>query len=259
MELEYLEYHVSHHCNLNCKGCGHLSNLVWEASFGSIDQYRKDLLRLRELFDNIKTIRLMGGEPLLNPECDRFICETRNIFPKTRLLLVTNGLRIPKMGKVFFEVVRSADCTIQVSMYEPTRKMIDEIQKICEQEEVKLEKIPVSKEMFFKQLDLHGKNDPDRSFSGCYSQKCTYLEDGKLSVCCAPLLSHRFSGEFYVEIAVDSEDYIDIWEKDITAGQILEMLNHSIPFCRYCSENKQWFQWQKVGHKVALEDWVINS
>lgn len=60
-ELEYIEYHISWHCNLKCKGCGHLSNLCDEELFGDLEKYIKDLSRLHQLVDNISVIRLMGG------------------------------------------------------------------------------------------------------------------------------------------------------------------------------------------------------
>lgn len=34
-QLSYIEYHVSNHCNLKCKGCGHYSNLA-DTEFGNL-------------------------------------------------------------------------------------------------------------------------------------------------------------------------------------------------------------------------------
>ena len=106
MVLEYLEYHVAHHCNLNCRGCGHLSNLVEEESFGDFNQFKRDLTRLSELFENVKVIRLMGGEPLLNPDCISFVETARDVFPKARISIVTNGLLLPSMSCEFYRQVK---------------------------------------------------------------------------------------------------------------------------------------------------------
>ena len=78
--LDYFEYHISDHCNLKCRGCGHYSNIAIPR-FGDLEKYIKDLERLKELFWGIKTIRLMGGEPLLNNKLSDFMFYTRDFFP----------------------------------------------------------------------------------------------------------------------------------------------------------------------------------
>lgn len=63
------ELHVCEQCNLKCRGCDNFSCLVKENNFYDINVFRKDLLRLKELFENhVERITLLGGEPLLNPE-----------------------------------------------------------------------------------------------------------------------------------------------------------------------------------------------
>ena len=64
--LGYLEFDVSGHCNLRCKGCSHYSNLTKEPVWGDLERFREHLVRLREVFDHIEVFRLVGGEPFLN-------------------------------------------------------------------------------------------------------------------------------------------------------------------------------------------------
>ncbi len=63
--LGYVEYHVSWHCNLNCKGCAHYCNLNREPRFGDIGSFHDNLVQLNRLFDNVETFTLMGGRTLL--------------------------------------------------------------------------------------------------------------------------------------------------------------------------------------------------
>jgi len=86
--LDYFEYHVAWHCNLNCKGCGHNSNLYTRPRFGDLEHFRRDMNRLTELFSNISKIRLMGGEPLLNPQLGEFITSARRAFPGAQIRVV---------------------------------------------------------------------------------------------------------------------------------------------------------------------------
>lgn len=83
-ELMQIEFHLADHCNLNCKGCTHFSNLVKEPVLADYEQFRQDLRRLSGLFSNIYEIFLLGGEPLLNPDAGNFIWDhfTKFLHPK---------------------------------------------------------------------------------------------------------------------------------------------------------------------------------
>ena len=61
--------------------------------FADLDRIAADFVRLKELFRNIREIRVMGGEPLLHPDCVAFLRIVRAAFPNCRLALVTNGWR----------------------------------------------------------------------------------------------------------------------------------------------------------------------
>jgi hypothetical protein len=58
--IGYFEYHVCDHCNLNCHGCGHVSNIceVWEPTLQS---YESDLKEMKRLFSTVGAIKLLGG------------------------------------------------------------------------------------------------------------------------------------------------------------------------------------------------------
>ena len=62
--LDYLEIHLTNHCNLNCACCCHFAPIA-EQYFMPVDVFKCDIERLRFLSGgNIRRIRLMGGEPL---------------------------------------------------------------------------------------------------------------------------------------------------------------------------------------------------
>ena len=62
--LDYIEYNVVGHCNLNCKGCSHFSN-IQKKEFADLATFEKDISMLKKLFSEIRLINLLGGEPLL--------------------------------------------------------------------------------------------------------------------------------------------------------------------------------------------------
>ena len=108
--LDYLEFHLADHCNLNCRGCAHMSNIA-EPHLADLDQYIKDIARLRDLFWGIDRIRLMGGEPLLNDQLPEFIKVTREFFPDTDMHVVTNGLLLTQNKQTLLRVMHDNHCS----------------------------------------------------------------------------------------------------------------------------------------------------
>ena len=99
--LEYIEYDIVGHCNLNCKGCSHFSNIICDNSFVTLESYEKDLRRMKELFSYIARIKILGGEPLLHPQLNEIIKITREVLPKATIDIVTNGLLIIRWMRYF--------------------------------------------------------------------------------------------------------------------------------------------------------------
>ena len=86
------------------------SNIVVDATLGEgghtkamldlnleVHSFERDIKRLSELSNGeVNIIHLMGGEPLLNPNCERFFELTRKYFDKTEIKLITNGILLLK-------------------------------------------------------------------------------------------------------------------------------------------------------------------
>ena len=63
--IPYFETHITEACNLNCRGCSHFSVLA-KPKHKDLAEFEREYKRLAEI-EEIHTMRLMGGEPLLNP------------------------------------------------------------------------------------------------------------------------------------------------------------------------------------------------
>ena len=89
--LDYLEFHLADHCNLNCAGCLHYAPFA-DRRFADLETIRRDFKRLKELFSNIRHIRILGGEPLLYPDVGEVVKTVRAAFPRSKVRVVTNGV-----------------------------------------------------------------------------------------------------------------------------------------------------------------------
>ncbi|TBR81304.1 4Fe-4S cluster-binding domain-containing protein [Campylobacter novaezeelandiae] len=249
--LEVVEIHLAEHCNLNCFGCNHFSQLANE-EFPDILKFEEDMKTLARISEGfIKTFRLMGGEPLLNPQCKEFIEITRKYFPKSAIWLVTNGILLNKQKEDFWLSCQKNNVEIRPTKY-PLNIKWEEIKNLCQKYQVSLvffndEKTIKTSWKF--SLDSLGKCDNYNSFINCsMANHCIQFKDGKLFTC--PISAHiehfnkKFVGKDEVKtmFKISKFDYIDIYGAK-NYQEILTFLAKPIPFCRYCKV----LEWKEVG------------
>ncbi len=237
--LSYIEFHLTDHCNLNCKGCSHFSPIASEF-YADLEQYKIDMQRLRRLFRNIKIIRLMGGEPLLHPDPASFIIATKSSFPKANINFVTNGILLFKAPAAFWEACRSTNASIRVSGYPLKGNSIDD-KKL--QIKANSECVPVAYDYnpgkkFAKPLTLSGDANKQKIFKECQNRSsckhtCMNLKQGRIYHCPITAYVHYFNNKFNYRISQDAG--INIHSQDVTGSLILKRLNKPIETCKWCS------------------------
>lgn len=243
--LGYMEYHVAWHCNLKCKGCSHYCNLYDKPFFGNLDKYRKNLLRLRELFDNIERIRLLGGEPFLNPRIGDYVKITREIFPNTDLRIVSNGLLIPSLNHDVLEIIRKHKVKLDITIYPPTAKVIDKIQQVLTNAGISFYPEKMKNEFRYT-VGSKKTNQGNKTYSYCSNKKCHFLhDDGRMSACGIPIYYQEAKDRLKTKREVTDSDWIDLYK--VTDGyEVLSSFNKPIPFCEYCIDSRKnaCFSWQ---------------
>ncbi|MCL2438809.1 MAG: radical SAM protein [Coriobacteriia bacterium] len=254
--LHYLEYHVASQCNMNCKGCFHFSNLVDpDADFPSLEQFRQDIKRLSILFGSVSIIRLVGGEPLLNPQLPQFISATREAFPKAKIALLSNGLRYKKIEGELLDVIKSADAEVQISLYQPMLARRDKMKRHFEQVDIR-HHISDSVDRFAKYVNMAGDSDPHKSVRQCPASRCTFLGAGSIARCPLPFNIEHFNRNFNQNIDMAHEK-LDIHDPKWDGFTLKKILRKPMDSCRYCGK-LEWFDWQqaKLGKdEIAMQDY----
>lgn len=248
--LEYLEFSISDHCNLSCKGCAHFSPLA-KPHFIDLYKYKKDLKRLHELFHNIKLIRILGGEPLLNEKITTIVKLARDYFPKSTIHIVTNGILLEKMDVYFWQCLRENFVDIDISLYPPYFNKRNTYENICKANEIKVN--ITQKHFFSKILQPDGISDPNQTFSKCCFKVCTYLENGKISACSLPNTVHILNTYYGYKISENGN--CNIHDEYVTGEYILQFLNKSTETCKYCSATPKKFNWDYS--KRNEDEWCL--
>ena len=229
--LPYLEFHLTDHCNLNCKGCTHYCPLAAER-YLDIADFSKDMQRLSEIFSTISQIRIMGGEPLLHPAVAAFARETRKFFPASAISIVTNGILLPAMKGCFYDNLVENNIILDISVYPATKDKMRSYLSLPAQYQIPMRLFDVKK--FSKFINADGDSDKDSIFRQCQINRyCTFLLNGRLYHCCMPALSSSINNKFSTTIPGD--DCIDIHTK-ISAGDILSFLQRPSSACAWCEK-----------------------
>ena len=254
--LYRLEYHAADHCNLNCKGCFHFSNLVESKEFPSLEQFRLDINKLSGLFDNIGILRLMGGEPLLNPELPQIISEARKAFPKAKIHLLTNGILYMKIEGSLLKAIKTCGVEVQVSLYMPMADKKDEMEKFFRAQGIRYWiSNPIMH--FGKYLILEGASNPKQAISGCHASRCTFLRNGHIARCPLPFNIRHFNRRFGQDISMEHER-INIHTRTAEGYDLKQKLRLPMESCRYCGKI-QWAKWEKDSrnkNNAKQEDFV---
>ena len=257
-ELDYIEYHVSWHCNLKCKGCGHYSNLCDEPMFGDWEQYKNDLHRIHELVDNVKKIRLMGGEPLLNPELSKFVYTKRKEFEGADIRVVSNGLLIPTCSEELLIAMRETGTTFDITQYPPTSKIVDKIRKRCCENGVQVNiSEPVTQ--FFAASDGSVEYNIMESWNVCESRSCHFLHNGEMSVCGAPIIAKILGDKTESKAKYSVNDIVNIYDANLTSEEFIKKMSSPITMCKYCDKvEKNFFDWQG-GYKKYFSSQLLQK
>lgn len=250
--LPYLEFHVADHCNLNCKACEHYSGLVKEPRFTDLKNFTRDLERLHEFIDDIGFIRILGGEPLLNPELNEYIKLCRRLYPLAVIYVVTNAILLPKMPEEFFTTLRECNAAIWISFYPPIESKMPAIKKLLEKKRVPFAISPLNKTFTVKQtLQPHDK--ATEIFLRCVQANCHNVYDGKIAACFLPFTTKYFNAYYGKDLPEDGA--LDLYDSALTTEKLKAHLLMPFERCRYCVPPVD-VKWKTIKHPSPITDWV---
>lgn len=251
--LPYLEFHIADQCNLNCIACEHYSGLVKKPVFPVFEKFNQDLWKLHEYISDIGVIRILGGEPLLNPEIERYLRLTREVYPLADIRVVTNGLLLFSMPESFYCTLREIGGEIYISFYSPLEKRKNELEAFLKEQEVRYVFTSLITEFTKKQV-LRKQEDVTGIFWQCHQSHCNNLYDGKVAACFLPFTTKYFNNYFKKDLPIDGA--VDLYKEGLTTEELKLALSTPMERCAYCTSPVS-VKWGVIGEPSVLSDWVI--
>ncbi|TLD88696.1 radical SAM protein [Helicobacter sp. MIT 05-5294] len=246
--IKKLDVNLAEHCNLNCFSCDHFSQLA-KPTLLDPKTYEQDIALLSQITQGlIGKIVLLGGEPLLNPNCKDFFGITRKYFPNSQIILVTNGILLPKQDEEFWQECQKNAIKISPTRY-PIKVDWDTAKSKCKQYGIDFAFYngeSKKKESIKMVLNTKGTSDPFLNYLNCTQYDCVQLKNvnGESRIYHCSFSGHieHFNQKFNQNLQITSQDYIAL-TPNTAYREILDFLSRPIPFCRYCDTTK----WQHIG------------
>ena len=250
--IPQIETQIIDGCNLNCKGCAHFSNLFKTDEIYPLEKFDHDLMRLAECAD-VVSFYMLGGEPFLKKDIEKYIIISRIRLPRTNLRFLTNGLLIPSLPQSLLDLLREFQVVIDISVYPQTKKILDKIKFILETNKIPYDLRFVT-ERFIAFMSVKGGHNPFKSRQVCLNENCRFLRDGKIYKCPPDALSFRLVEKFSLKNFPRATG-IDIHSPNFSSN--FKMLDGNIEMCFWCSEKVRHFNWE-ITKNPQLSDWLAN-
>ena len=251
-EFTAIEFPLSYHCNFCCAYCSHYSTIAPEYLL-PLDIFKRDIKRMSKILNGrINTLRLLGGEPLLNPNIEKMMILSAEYFPDAVKNIGSNGLLLKDMPQSFWNTLKETGFKIEVSTYYkyPDYYNITQYDKMKNEHGEYIHFSRGVNEFRLANLDNNPKSEDDYNFELCEKKyACTQIDNGKLSMC-APMAYVKFFNAKFKDYAVKIPDnhFLDIY-KISSLEEILSYFKEPKDFCRYCH----------MGHNQEHRPWTITK
>ncbi|MCD8140579.1 MAG: radical SAM protein [Planctomycetaceae bacterium] len=210
--MNYLEMHISHTCNLACRFCSHYCDI----GYTGIIPYEQGSEWITAWSKRLQpsTFRLLGGEPLLNPELDKYLELSTSCFPDSGRWVVTNGLLLRKIERLFPLFIKTST-KISLSIHpmsQAQERILNDAMVLLHQWKMRGLGFAIqsSGNTWTKKYHGEGPNilpyedgDPDASWALCTEKICVTISDGRLYPC--PPLA-------YLPLIADKLKNRDVWQ-----------------------------------------------
>jgi len=251
VQIYNIDIHLVDHCNMNCELCCHQSQLVEGEVFLNLQEFEKDLKRLKELVPNICQLSLLGGEPLLHPQLNSFLKCAREEYPYSNITIATNGILLRSISQESINCMKDNNICLSISLYPPMHTQLDSLLEFVRKSKLKANIRRVDK--FFKKFCDTPFYDPKEMSSYC--GYCMGLRHGKMSRCIDSLYVKYFND--YFGNILPEEKGIDIYNSELTGLKLVHMLEEPLELCAYCASKYtlvDLYSWKKIGLNPVKED-----
>jgi len=114
--LAYAEIYITNVCNYSCTNCQSLNNFAFKGHQRWAD-YQDQYRSLSDQLD-IDVVQIIGGEPTLNPDFEKWVNGISNLWPNSKLQISTNGSRLDKLTDQIYQTLLKHKGTLWITCHD---------------------------------------------------------------------------------------------------------------------------------------------
>lgn len=249
----YVEIQLCDRCNLDCAYCSHLSPVSKPVTI-ALDTLEAECRRLARI--GVDEVNLMGGEPLLHPQVIEAIELTRSILPDIKLIVSTNGLLLPRMGKAFWQCCRDNRVVLRITPYPKSKGGTWNYFKyvwLIKKNRVKMESTGWRFGFRHQLLSEKAEYDATGNYLRCQLH-CTQVRGATLWPCAYVAYAFNLNNKFGTSFKTSAGDSLPMTD-ETTATDVRLWLLRTKPFCAHCGiKDAKHVTWRRSTYSRA--EWL---
>jgi len=239
--LPFLETMITQVCNLSCQGCTNYSDLN-HSGYVSWDQGHEWLTDWLNVLD-IPDFGIIGGEPLINPQCNLWLTGVRNMLPNSQIRFTTNGLLLDRNWHLLDLMHDLGNVSFKITVHRANDHLEELIKKIFSRynwqpiNEYGIDRFITDNNFrfhvkrptsFIKTYKNDYKNmlpwgsDPNDAFLNCCQQTCPLMYQGRIYKCSTAGLLKDTIDKMVPHLLDQWERYIDSGIAPTDSGETIE-------------------------------------
>ncbi len=236
-----VEFYITNVCNLTCRGCNRFNDKKFKGH-----QYWDDHAEEYEAWSkrlDIPRITIIGGEPTLNPDLEKWAMNLRRLWPNAVIMIQTNGTYWKPEYKKLWD---NYAVGFGLSLHDPLTA-----EKIKEQWK---HQAGVIEAYVFHQATVIEKNntwvlhqsDAKRAFAACDMKHDHTMYNGKLYKCPAMSNLPDFDQQFGLTLDERQRDLLYSYTplasncSDFELQEFINTKDQHISQCEFCPEHLKW-------------------
>jgi organic radical activating enzyme len=233
--LNSIDIPVTMKCSLRCKDCANLMQYFKNPNHIDFETMHISVERLFDVLEYIFEVRMLGGEPFVNPDFYKYI----DLFEKysskyTFLTVLTNGTIIPNQKTL--ERLVNPKVILKISEYKNPRQKISELVSICEKNKIAVQVDNILEWQDCSKLQNYNRTREENEIllRTCLVHNCPSIVDGKLFFCpfAGNLYALKGAPELYHEFVLLTDRHIS---NDTIRKQINNLMHLKyLKACDFC-------------------------
>lgn len=238
-----VEFYITNVCNLSCRGCNRFNNYNFKGH-----QYWDDWAEEYEAWSKrliLPRITIMGGEPTLNPDLEKYASNLRRLWPDAVIMVQTNGTyQRPEHLEFFHE--HKYRVGFGLSLHDPASA--NKLKEDWQHHAGPIEAYTFHQSAVIEkngQYTLHN-SDPKEAFNACDMKHDHTMYKGKLYKCPFMAVISDFDAQFHLDLTDEQRQLLNSF-KPLSADCSEEELqafvadkDKHIPQCQFCPQNLKW-------------------